>query len=149
MVGAVDCTIHSWHKDGSTNPTLLQAAEGFFVYGHPIIDGAVMDTMPNLQVISNQGVGIDHINLDDAKARGIPVGNTPGFVDGATADMAFALLLAAARYVVRGDHSRAGRNSRTTIRISGTGRKCSGQPSASSGWVAWGSKLRGAPPAST
>ena len=40
MVEAVDCTIHSWHEDGSTDPTLLQAAEGFFVYGHPIIDGA-------------------------------------------------------------------------------------------------------------
>ena len=103
MVEAVDCTIHLWHEDGSTNTAVLRAAEGFFVYGHPIIDGAVMDTMPNLRVISNQGVGIDHINLDDAKARGISVGNTPGFVDGATADMTFALLLAAARHVVRGD----------------------------------------------
>ena len=85
MVEAVDCEIHLWHEDGSTNPDLLEAADGFFVYGHPIIDGAVMDTMPNLRVISNQGVGIDHINLENAEARGIPVGNTPGFVDGATA----------------------------------------------------------------
>lgn len=104
MVEAVDCTIHRWHEDGSTDPALLEAADGFFVYGHPLIDGTVMDTMPNLRVISNQGVGIDHINLEDAKARDIPVGNTPGFVDGATADMTFALLLAAARHVVRGDH---------------------------------------------
>ena len=104
MVEAVDCEIHLWHEDGSTNPDLLEATDGFFVYGHPIIDGTVMDTMPNLRVISNQGVGIDHINLEDAEARGIPVGNTPGFVDGATADMTFALLLAAARHIVRGDH---------------------------------------------
>ncbi|MEE2688046.1 MAG: D-glycerate dehydrogenase [Pseudomonadota bacterium] len=104
MVEAVDCKIHLWREDGSNEPDVLNDADGFFVYGHPIIDGAVMDTMPNLRVISNQGVGIDHINLDDAKSRGIPVGNTPGFVDGATADMTFALLLAAARYVVAGDH---------------------------------------------
>jgi glyoxylate reductase len=103
-IEAVDCKIHLWHKDGSTDAKLLKAADGFFVYGHPIIDGTIMDTMPNLRVISNQGVGIDHINLEDAKARGIPVGNTPGFVDGATADMTFALLLAAARHIVRGDH---------------------------------------------
>lgn len=104
MVAAVDCEIHRWHEDGSTDRAVLDAADGFFVYGHPIIDGAVMDTMPNLRVISNQGVGIDHIDLEAAKVRGIPVGNTPGFVDGATADMTFALLLAAARHVVRGDH---------------------------------------------
>ncbi|MBV7336060.1 D-glycerate dehydrogenase [Chloroflexi bacterium TSY] len=82
---------------------MLNAVEGFFLYGHPIIDGTVMDTMPNLRVISNFGVGVDHINLDDARVRGIPVGNTPGFVDGATADMTFALLMAAARNIVFGD----------------------------------------------
>ncbi len=104
MVEAVDCQIHHWHEAGPNDAALLEAADGFFVYGHPIIDGAIMDTMPNLRIISNQGVGIDHINLEDAKARGIPVGNTPGFVDGATADMAFALLMAAARHIVRGDY---------------------------------------------
>ncbi len=104
MVEAVDCQIHRWHEDGPNDAALLESADGFFVYGHPIIDGAIMDTMPNLRIISNQGVGIDHINLEDAKARGIPVGNTPGFVDGATADMTIALLLAAARNIVRGDH---------------------------------------------
>ena len=110
MVTAVDCEIHRWHEDGSTDTAVLEAADGFFVYGHPTIDGAVMDTMPNLRVISNQGVGIAHIDLEAAKARGIPVGNTPGFVDGATADMTFALLLAAARHVVRGDHFARGPN---------------------------------------
>ncbi len=110
MVEASDCQIHRWHGDGSTDPALLKEADGFFVYGHPLINGAVMDTMPNLRVISNQGVGIDHIDLEAAKARGIPVGNTPGFVDGATADMTFALLMAAARNVVRGDHFARGPN---------------------------------------
>jgi glyoxylate reductase len=97
------CDVHLWKRDGSDSNELLQAAEGLFVYGHPPVTGAVMDSMPNLRVISNFGVGVDHIDLEAARARGIPVGNTPGFVDGATADLTFALLMAAARNLVRGD----------------------------------------------
>ncbi len=50
-----------------------------------------MDQLPGLKVISNYGVGVDHIDLVAAKERGIPVGNTPGILDGATADMGFTL----------------------------------------------------------
>jgi glyoxylate reductase len=98
-----ECAVQLWSPTG-TDPARLAEAEGFFVYGHPKINGAVMDTMPKLRVISNFGVGVDHINLDDARARGIPVGNTPNLVDGATADMTFALLMAAARNLIIGDH---------------------------------------------
>ncbi len=48
-------------------------------------------------MISNHGVGVDHIDLAAARDRAIPVGNTPDVLDGAVADLAFALLLAAAR----------------------------------------------------
>jgi glyoxylate reductase len=48
-------------------------------------------------------VGVDHIDLRAAAERKIPVGNTPGILDGATADMGFTLLLAAARRLVEGD----------------------------------------------
>ena len=61
-----------------------------------------MDKMPKLRCLSNFGVGVDHIVLEDAQARGLPVGYTPGFVDGATADMAFTLLMALARNLVPG-----------------------------------------------
>src|SRR5439155_7817768 len=54
-------------------------------------------------VISNYGVGVDHIDLAAAAQRKIPVGNTPGILDGATADMGFTLLLAAARRLAEGD----------------------------------------------
>ena len=87
-----------------TAPEIFQKIEGFFVYGHPKIDGSVMDLMPKLRVISNFGVGIDHINVEDARARGIAVGYTPRLVDGATADMTFALLMAVARNLIIGDH---------------------------------------------
>ncbi len=68
------------------------------------IDGVLMDRIgPQLKVISNHAVGFDNIVIADATARGIPVGNTPGILTEATADMAFALLLAAGRRVVEGD----------------------------------------------
>lgn len=78
-------------------------ADAIYTYGHPLVDGTMLDRLPGLKVISNYGVGVDHIDLAAAKARGIPVGNTPGILDGATADMAFTLLLAAARRLVEGD----------------------------------------------
>jgi len=68
------------------------------------IDGEVMDAAgPGLKVISNHAVGVDNIDLPAATARGIPVGNTPGILTDATADFAFALLMAAARRVVEGE----------------------------------------------
>lgn len=76
---------------------------GIYTYGHLRCDGPIMDRFPNLKVISNYGVGVDHINLPEAAARGIPVGNTPSILDGATADMGMALLLAAGRRLVEGD----------------------------------------------
>jgi glyoxylate reductase len=74
-----------------------------YTYGHPLVDGPMLDRLPALRVISNYGVGVDHIRVAEAAARGIPVGNTPGILDGATADMGFCLLLAAARRLVEGD----------------------------------------------
>jgi glyoxylate reductase len=76
---------------------------GIYTYGHPTVGTALLDSLPAVRVISNFGVGVDHIDLSAAAARGIPVGNTPGVLDGATADLAFALLLAAGRRVVEGD----------------------------------------------
>ena len=79
------------------------AIEAIYTYGHPTVDAALLDRLPSVRVISNFGVGVDHINIAAAAARGISVGNTPGVLDGATADMAFALLLAAGRRLVEGD----------------------------------------------
>jgi glyoxylate reductase len=77
--------------------------DAIYTYGHPTVDGAFLDRFTGVRVVSNFGVGVDHIDLRAATERGIPVGNTPGILDGATADLAFALLLAAGRRVVEGD----------------------------------------------
>lgn len=68
------------------------------------VDGEVMDSAgPQLKVISNHAVGYDNIVVPDATARGIPVGNTPGILTDATADLAFALIMAAGRRIVEGE----------------------------------------------
>lgn len=53
--------------------------------------------LPELRVLSNFAVGLNNIDLDAATARGVRVGHTPGVLTEATADIAVALLLAAAR----------------------------------------------------
>ena len=89
-----------WPLPTSDVPTPV---DGIYTYGHPHVDGSMLDGLPGVRVISNYGVGVDHINVADAHDRDIPVGNTPNILDGATADTGFALLLAAARRVVEGD----------------------------------------------
>jgi glyoxylate reductase len=61
------------------------------------IDRALLDAAPNLRAIANYAVGSDNIDLEATAERGIPVGVTPGVLTAATADLAFALLLATAR----------------------------------------------------
>src|ERR1700749_4580914 len=61
------------------------------------VDAALIDGSPKLRAIANYAVGYDNIALAAASARGIPVGNTPDVLTDATADLAFTLLLAAAR----------------------------------------------------
>ncbi|MCH2203585.1 MAG: D-glycerate dehydrogenase [Fuerstiella sp.] len=88
----------------SASDAELQQAVGIVSYGHDIIDGEVMDRCPGLRVVSNHGVGVDHIDVVAAVQRGVAVGNTPGCLDSSTADMTMALMLSVARNVVVGDH---------------------------------------------
>jgi glyoxylate reductase len=66
------------------------------------IDAALLDAAPRLKVVSNYAVGFNNVDVAAATERGIAVGNTPGVLTDATADMAFCLLITAARRVVEG-----------------------------------------------
>ena len=59
----------------------------------------LIDSMPNLQLITNFGVGYNNIDLDACRARGIRVTNTPQPVIEPTAELAFALMIDIARRV--------------------------------------------------
>jgi lactate dehydrogenase-like 2-hydroxyacid dehydrogenase len=66
------------------------------------IDGELLDAAgPQLKVVSQMAVGVDNIDLQACTGRRIPVGNTPGILVQATADLTLALLLGTARQLVR------------------------------------------------
>ena len=68
------------------------------------VDDELLDAAgPRLRVVSNYAVGFDNIDVAACARRGIPVGNTPGVLTETTADLAWTLLMAAARRVPEGD----------------------------------------------
>lgn len=74
------------------------------------IDADVINASPNLKVISNYAVGFNNIDIKTATEKGIVVTNTPGVLTNATADLAWALLMAVSRRIVEGDkYLRAGK----------------------------------------
>ena len=78
-------------------------AEGLLCLLTDRVDAEVLAAAPSLRFIASMSVGVDHIDVTAATARGIPVGYTPGVLVETTADACFALLLAAARRVAEGD----------------------------------------------
>jgi glyoxylate reductase len=84
-------------------------AEGLLCMLTDRVDAALLDRAPSLRVIANYAVGTDNIDLGECARRGIAVGNTPGVLTEATADLTFALILAAGRRLTAGiDAVRAG-----------------------------------------
>jgi glyoxylate reductase len=67
------------------------------------IDGELLDAAPQVRVVANLAVGFDNMDVAAATARGVVLTNTPGVLTDATADLAFTLLLAAARRVGEGE----------------------------------------------
>ncbi|SOD98970.1 2-hydroxyacid dehydrogenase [Blastococcus haudaquaticus] len=68
------------------------------------VDGEVLDAAgADLKIVANVAVGYDNIDVAAARSRGVAVSNTPGVLDEASADCAFALLLATARRIVEAD----------------------------------------------
>jgi glyoxylate reductase len=74
------------------------------------VDASLLDAAPRLRVVSNFAVGFNNVDVAACTARGVAVGNTPGVLTDTTADLAWSLLMAAARRVAEGDrYVRAGR----------------------------------------
>lgn len=94
-------TTHVWPAAGPPSGKELLAhcrdADGLLCLLTDRVDGDLLDACPRLRVVSNMAVGVDNIDLDACRERGVAVGNTPGVLTETTADLAFALLLAGAR----------------------------------------------------
>jgi glyoxylate reductase len=81
----------------------LRAADALVCLLLDRIDAAVLARAPNLRVVANCAVGIDNIDVAAATAAGVCVTNTPDVLTEATAELAFALLLACARRLGEGE----------------------------------------------
>ncbi len=80
----------------------LRDCEGALTMLTDRIDAPLLEACPRLRVLSNYAVGFNNIDVAHATQRGIAVGNTPGALTDATADLAFGLLISAARRIVEG-----------------------------------------------
>lgn len=88
----------------------VRGKEGLVCLLSDKVDQKIIDAGASLKVISTIAVGFDNIDIQEAAAHGIRVGNTPGVLTDATADLAFSLLMAAARRLGEGmDYVRQGK----------------------------------------
>ena len=96
-----------WPGAGGPEPAALREAvsecDGLLCVLTDRVDAGLLDAAPSLRVVSSMSVGLDHVDVDAATARGIAVGHTPGVLAETTADLAFGLLLASARRIVEAD----------------------------------------------
>lgn len=99
-------TLHHYWR-AADKPALLEAGRDSIVAictkGEIGADAAMMDALPKTRIIACYGVGVDAIDLEAARARGIRVTNTPDVLTEEVADMAMMLMLAAARNLRLGE----------------------------------------------
>lgn len=96
--------VQMWNSEavGMTNEEIVtnaKDAHALWTMLSDNIDRTLIESLPNLKVISNFAVGYNNIDIEAAKDRSIVVTNTPGVLTETTADLAFALLLATARRI--------------------------------------------------
>lgn len=99
-----DVTMFSEPRPPTTSELIaaVRDADGLITMLTDRVDDELLDHCPSLKVVANMAVGFDNYDVPALTRRGIPAGNTPGVLTDATADLAFALLLACARRVVEG-----------------------------------------------
>jgi glyoxylate reductase len=94
------------HDRAPTRAELLEGARGqgaLVTLLSEKVDAALLDALPDLRVVANVAVGLDNIDLAACAARSVLVTHTPDVLTAATADLAWALILAVARRVLEGD----------------------------------------------
>jgi len=82
----------------------LKDKDGLLCFLSDQIDKEVIDEAPNLKIIANCAVGVNNIDIQLARSRGIMITNTPDVLTEATADLTMALILATTRRLVSADH---------------------------------------------
>ena len=97
QVADVDVWPDEWPPSAEELHRRTAGVDGILTTIMDRVDAELLDAAPHLRAISQLAVGLDNVDVAEATRRGIPVGNTPGVLSKSTADLAFALLLGAAR----------------------------------------------------
>jgi glyoxylate reductase len=101
----VDCWEHSRPPTRDELCARGRVCDGLLTMLTERIDGPLLDALPRVRAVANMAVGYDNIDVPAATERGVLVTNTPGVLTETTADLAFALLLAAARRLPEGERA--------------------------------------------
>ena len=108
--GVVDVNPHDRAMTRAEFLEAVQGRDGLLCLLTEDIDDEVLDISPGLRGVAIYAVGYNNIDVDACTRRGIPVSNTPDVLTDTTADIAWALMFAAARRVAEGDrYVRSGR----------------------------------------
>ena len=101
------CNVAVWEGVGAVPRVVLAkelaGVQGVLTMLTDHVDGELLDYEPDIKIVSNMAVGFDNIDVTAATERGVMIANTPGVLTETTADVAWALLMAAARRLVEGD----------------------------------------------
>jgi len=109
------CEVKMWDKEEEPVPREIlekevQDVEGLYCLLTESIDRPLLELGTKLKIVSNMAVGYNNIDVAAATERGIMVTNTPGVLTETTADLTFALLMAASRRLVEAsDYLREGK----------------------------------------
>ena len=82
----------------------LQGKQGALTTGSERVDAALLAQCPGLKICANMAVGYNNFDLPAMTAAGVLATNAPGVLTETTADMGFALMMAAARRITEGEH---------------------------------------------
>lgn len=105
---AKHCELDVWPEEDTPIPRevlerKIRDADGLYCLLTDRVDRALLELAPRLRVISNMAVGYNNIDIEEATSRNILVTNTPDVLTETTADLTFALLMAAARRITEAE----------------------------------------------
>ena len=102
MEAAGHDVIRAWDEPKENLPNLITDCDALVIRSATKAKKELIDAAPNLKVIGRAGIGLDNVDLEHAKAKGITVVNTPTATTISVAELTFTLILASYREVVRG-----------------------------------------------
>jgi D-3-phosphoglycerate dehydrogenase / 2-oxoglutarate reductase len=102
VLAPLGAEVHIVARDPAARDEELRRAVALLVVDHPV-DSGLLSTAPNCGIVATYGVGVDNIDLEAARRRGVIVANVPDYCHDEVAEHAIALWLACERRIVRGD----------------------------------------------